>query len=254
MALFFPPCWPAKTEVFTKTERASPMYWTWDVSDTAEKMGGLKGLEIEAVLNQTPPCKALCKIVDSISNYDLELPTIEETLMQPCFLAMTRLVCGLLFKKKSEAVPVTKTPPTWETCIYVLTYERRSWRMSGTVFSHQPAVPWNSRNSFVQPTPRFQFLCTRMTSKRISIWRVSFRILKIPWIFLFTEREFLVLCSEIECLQGLMTLFLLFGQIKIWKQVMIHKTVVRQHPKILEESLDVCCETLISMKVLIPTF
>lgn len=39
-----------------------------------------------------------------------------------------------------------------------------------------------------------------------------------------TENKRLILCSEMEYLQWLVILFLLFGQRKICKQIMIHKS------------------------------
>ena len=56
-----------------------------------------------------------------------------------------------------------------------------------------------------------------------------------------TESKYLILCLEMECLQWLIILCLLFGQRKICKQVVIRK-IVKLLLKILGESLDFCCE------------
>ena len=56
-----------------------------------------------------------------------------------------------------------------------------------------------------------------------------------------TESKYLIFCLEMEYLQWLIILCLLFGQRKICKQVVIHK-IVKLQLKILWESLDFCCE------------
>ena len=56
-----------------------------------------------------------------------------------------------------------------------------------------------------------------------------------------TESKYLILCLEMEYLQWLIILCLLFGQRKICKQVVIHK-IVKVLLKILGESLDFGCE------------
>lgn len=145
------------------------------------------------------------------------------------------------------------TPPTLKTCRRFLIYQRRPRRISGALFSSACRYMKTNEISLVQPAPRFWFMCTQMTSKNFylqSFFQKHQNLLNL----LFTKSKFLILCSEIEYLQGLITLVLLFGQIRICKRAMIHKTFVKQHPKILKESLNFGCKTLIPMKLLIPTF
>ena len=50
--------------------------------------------------------EASCHIAYSISSCQTELLIVGKALIQPHFLAVSKLVCSL-FRKKSEAVPVT---------------------------------------------------------------------------------------------------------------------------------------------------
>lgn len=71
-----------------------------------EKMILFKVPENSSYPKSNPSCEASCRIAYSISSCQTELLTIGKTLIQPYFLAVSKLVCSL-FRKKSEVVPVT---------------------------------------------------------------------------------------------------------------------------------------------------